>query len=301
MRNRAIRSRPNHTRACGSEHDNKARIWTVCAAIVALAAAGCSGGDAPRDASSLVGAVDNSAALALADPPDVAVGPAAPTAEDAVNRFVVAEAAGDYSVSFELLDLEGRRAARGRAGWIQSNFYRPQLRSFTISELRAVDEVSVEVVGEGEFVTRLDEVVGLVSARGRVSWRAVAEDGGWRVAYLSSVIRGMYPDDDTADDAAHDWVAARQRCADEAARALEYQNGLLGAAGLASTLCDKPGVISVGAVKRLGERPNPAPVIAAFGAEADLWARIVRVDKPVALNVVLAPLGERWIVIGLLA
>jgi hypothetical protein len=39
-------------------------------------------------------------------------------------------------------------------------------------------------------------------------------------------------------------------------------------------------------------------VLAAFGPEASIWARVVRVSGPIDLDVFTAPLGEEWVVVG---
>ena len=51
----------------------------------------------------------------------------------------------------------------------------------------------------------------------------------------------------------------------------------------------------------MGDRPDPTAVLAAYGAEADVWARsVVATIGDVSLHAVVAPIGDRWKVIGIL-
>lgn len=45
---------------------------------------------------------------------------------------------------------------------------------------------------------------------------------------------------------------------------------------------------------------DAAPFLAAFGPEATSWARVVAVTDPVPLRAVVAPIGQEWLVIGVL-
>ena len=126
------------------------------------------------------------------------------------------------------------------------------------------------------------------------------EDGGWRVSYAGTRIQPLYPSDVDASSAVRAWVDVYQRCVLPGPD-LEYASGVAGVPALTAQLCRAPGDIEVAAAKPLGDRPDPSSAIAAFGPAADSWARVVHVKKPIALNVVAAPLGDHWIVIGVLA
>ena len=43
---------------------------------------------------------------------------------------------------------------------------------------------------------------------------------------------------------------------------------------------------------------NPAPVVDAYGPGASTFARVVRLSGSATLDVVTAPLGASWVVIG---
>jgi hypothetical protein len=226
---------------------------------------------------------------AVPEPP----GPAAPTPDDAVQRFVAAEIAGDYAASWALLATDTRASLGVVAEWTRRHAQLPHLLSF-----RAEGTDGDRVVGTATLRPELNEVVGAVPERATVTWTAVAEDGGWRVAFNETRIVPEWPDDASAPAAVTRWVESHQRCEDPGA--LEYRAGLVGVAGLAERLCDASGETRVGRAVVLGTRPDPASVLAAFGPGADQWARTVELTGPVEAYAVVAPLGEEWVVIGLL-
>jgi hypothetical protein len=143
---------------------------------------------------------------------------------------------------------------------------------------------------------QLDEVIGLVPAEAELTMATVQEDGQWRVRFADSRLEPVYLDDATAAADTRAWVARRAGCMP----ADEYDGGLLGAgaASLAEQLCGAAEPVAVGAVRALTISPDADPYIAAFGPEVLDWARVVPVSSPVELDVVVAPVGERWLVIG---
>jgi hypothetical protein len=158
------------------------------------------------------------------------------------------------------------------------------------------DGSRVEVQSEVTFEPILDETRGLVPARADAAWIAVAEDSGWRVARSESRLTPQYPDANGAVSATEGWLQARLACRAGA----EYDGGLVGAAGPIAALCDARGRVEVGAVTNLDPGVGVEPFLAAFGPEVVSWARVVPVASPVSLAVVLAPVADRWIVIGTL-
>ena len=51
----------------------------------------------------------------------------------------------------------------------------------------------------------------------------------------------------------------------------------------------------------LRDWPSAAVVTNAFGPAAAQWARVVSLDGPLPLDVVTAPMGDRWLVVGVVA
>jgi hypothetical protein len=43
------------------------------------------------------------------------------------------------------------------------------------------------------------------------------------------------------------------------------------------------------------------PFVTAFGPETGSWARVVPVTAPVSLRAVVAPIGDEWVVVGVLS
>ncbi|MGH3308044.1 MAG: hypothetical protein ACRDOX_10190, partial [Nocardioides sp.] len=158
------------------------------------------------------------------------------------------------------------------------------------------DGTRAEVEAEVTFEPALDETRGLVPARAHGVWVAVAEDGGWRVAHSERRLLPQYPDGNGAVTAAETWAQVRTECR----AGDEYDGGLLGATGPVTALCGAPGPVDAGAVSNLEPGVGVEPFLAAFGPEVLSWARVVPLASPVPLAVVLAPVADRWVVVGAL-
>jgi hypothetical protein len=233
---------------------------------------------------------------ATADPASVEP-PAAPasTPVAAVTGFLDAEVAGDFAASYGTLSAPDRLRAGSRSDWTTLHAQLPTIRGFTIGETRSAPG-RTEIAAEVELQPGLDAVVGLVPARAQATWIAVAEDGGWRVDFDNSTLVPEYPPDAAAVDTASSWVSARAQCR----RAPQYRDGLLGVTALASDLCGARGPVRVGTAAPLRAGTGVEPFVAAFGPDVFTWARAVPVESPAPMSVVLAPIGDRWVVIGVL-
>jgi hypothetical protein len=137
-------------------------------------------------------------------------------------------------------------------------------------------------------------VTGLTPARAAATWVARAEDGGWSVAFSESSLQPLLPPDSEAPAAVVSWAQHRQACAPAGERAV-----LLGTALVADRLCGLAGEVRVGTAGTLGAAHLP-PFVSAFGPEVAEWARTVPVERPVDLVAVVAPVGDAWVVIGIL-
>ena len=89
------------------------------------------------------------------------------------------------------------------------------------------------------------------------------------------------------------WAQARQHCGDGD----EYSGSLLGSPVLGDQLCDVRGDFVAAPPAPLGDT-LATEVVAAFGPDATTWARTVAVSGAAELTVVTAPLGDRWVVVG---
>ena len=226
---------------------------------------------------------------------DASVAPGTPAAspQAAVEAFLDAEAAGDFDTSYALLS-EAQRATYGSAAsWTNAH-----ADFFPVVGHRIVESTDGSVTAEVEYRSSLDEVVGLIPARGVVDWVVVEEAGGWTVDFDASAVTPTYPDDAPAADAVAEWATVHQRCdePDQYAGALVATADLI---GVVDSLCDAPGRVSAGPPRTLDEF-DATPFVSAFGTDALTWARAVDLTGPVELTVVVAPVDDRWVVVGLL-
>ena len=243
------------------------------------------------NATAAAGAAVASTSVA-SEPPDAP----APSPTDAVTAFLAAEVAGRFDVSYGLLSADDRARVDGRMPWAESHANLPPLTGFAVdSVVTAGDEATVTT--RTDLRSSLDEVVGLVPAHAQASWVSVREDGGWRVAYSRSRLVPQYPSDALASDAAREWVTARQACH----QAAEWSGGLVGSDAPARRLCRARGEVALGAPTRLPDDTSASDLAAAFGPDVYAWARLVPVTEPARLELIVAPVGERWLVIGVRA
>jgi hypothetical protein len=221
---------------------------------------------------------------------DAAAGP-----EAAVTAFLAAEQAGAFADSFTLLAAE-ERARTSATAWIARHADLPDIVDFEVVDSSPSTGGRAEVTVRAALRPQLDEVVGLVPSAGDLTLTTVAEDGQWRVRFADSRLVPDYLGDGTAAADTRAWVARRAGCMP----ADEYGGGLLGAgaAVLAEQLCGAFEPVEVGAPRLLDDSPDADPYIAAFGPEVLEWARVVPVSSPAQLDVVVAPYGDRWLVIG---
>jgi hypothetical protein len=224
----------------------------------------------------------------------VAPGSPAASPQAAVEAFLDAEAAGDFDTSYELLS-EAQRAAYGSAAaWTNAH-----ADFFPVVGHRVVGTADGSVTAEVEYRSGLDEVVGLVPARGVVEWALVEEADGWSIDFDASAVTPVYPDDATAADAVAEWAAANQRCEEP----VQYEGALVATADLirtAESLCDTDGRIDAGPARTLDEF-DASPLVSAFGTDSLAWARAVDLTGPAELTVAVAPIDDRWVVVGLLS
>lgn len=255
--------------------------------------------DAPSDPDLALDGGEDSADL-LADV-DTAVPPGAgaESAPDAVEGFLSAEAAGDYERSFGYLSSADRQEFRSTAGWVaaHASVIAP-IESFELGEVEELEREG-RVASVVRYEPGIDPVIGLIPGRSRVVWVAVADDqGSWGVDLASSTQEPQYPSDTAAPEAARTWAESHLRCDDDIAA--QRDGTVIGSPSLADALCGAGGTVTVGPVAPLDDLDS-APFTTAFGGDALTWARVVPVTSPVELRAVLAPIGDDWIVVGVLS
>ncbi|MGH8935485.1 MAG: hypothetical protein ACRDXD_04325 [Acidimicrobiia bacterium] len=239
---------------------------------------------------------------ALTTPPAALAEPAMPPPRQSgspratVEGFLEAEAAGDLVASFGFLSADDRNVFGSPAAWVASHAdLLPPVTGFQVEDV--VDqEGEAEVVTLVGFRPSLDEVIGLVPARARVTWVVSAEGGGWGLRLEESVMEALYPPPWQAREDVRSWAEARLACRP----ALEYGAGLIGTPALADGLCGAEGPVEVGGPSPPDDPAAAAPFLAAFGPQFGEWAQVLPLVEPVPMRVVVAPLGDDWIVIGVL-
>jgi hypothetical protein len=276
--------------------DRKRGLTTITLAVGALLAlAACSsGGDnqssEPSPLASVAPAAPSPAPFMTPTTP--ASAPAASPA-DAVTAYLNAEVARDYAASFGLLAGADRQQVVSPAAWRATKSRAPRLTGFTVATPTTSGDARSTVITDVTLEPAVDPILGVVPAKARITWTPVAEDGGWRVSLQGSTFEPQYPSDAGAAPAALSWVQSRQACAPEAAAdRLVYEPDLPGA------LCGVSGTFQAGAAMPITSFANPAPVFDSYGPDAAAWARVVHVTGPTTIDVVTAPLGDDWVVIG---
>ena len=241
------------------------------------------------------------AALQADAAPVVPAGDVAPrattatTPAEAIDGFLAAEAAGEVSSGFDFLSDADRATYATPAGWEAAHAQLlPRLRSF---EVGGVTESAdrAEITASLRYTPSLDEFLGLVPAEATATWIVVRTGDAWGVALDQSTITPVYADDATAPAAVERWAESRQQCAATG----EWEGTLLGFPGLAAGLCEADGSVAVGPVAPLAE-VDASALTAAFGGDVVSWARVVSVTSPVPLRAVVAPVGDEWLVVGVL-
>lgn len=216
---------------------------------------------------------------------------AATSPQLAVEGFLAAEAARDFPASYAFLSAADRETHPTAAAWVAAHAQLPPVTGFAVEQVRG-DEV-VTMLG---LRSTLDQVMGLVPARSRATWKTVQEEGGWRVVYGSATASAIYPSDEGVGDAARRWAEARVACATE----VQHAGSLIGSPALATELCGAAGDVTLGAPGVLPDGPETTALLSAYGPEVFTWARVVPVTAPVPLRAVLGPVADQWQVVGVL-
>lgn len=223
----------------------------------------------------------------------VLAGTPAGSPTEAVEQFLTAEAAGDFETSYTLLTASQRSQYGSAASWASAH-----ADFLPVTGHEILDAGDDRVTAEVEYRSGLDEVVGLVPARARVEWVVVQESGGWLVDFDAAALEPLHPDDATAPDAVAEWAQAHQDCTEPE----QYEGALVATGDLVraiESLCDSRAAITTGDATVLDEFDASA-FVSAFGTDALSWARAIELRGPVELTVVVAPVEDRWLVVGLL-
>jgi len=230
-------------------------------------------------------------------PLDENVGPAAATAAAAATRYLDAEIAGDYGTSFAQLSAGDRADIGSHDDWLVRHDELPVYVAY-----RVVSSTDAEVTVEATLEPQVNEAVGVVPASAEIRFALVSEDGGYRISLRDTEVTANYPSESLAGPAASAWIDAARHCASRTE--LEYAGTLVGDLGIAERLCGVTGSTAAGEAHHLDALADPTAVVNAFGADATDWSRVVTVtglDGVAPLQIVLAPYGDHWVVVGVFA
>jgi hypothetical protein len=224
---------------------------------------------------------------------DLAPGLTGTTPRDAVKRFLDAETSGDYSTSLGLLVDAERAQAGAPAVWKAEHGTLPHYLGYQFTPGGDGAAITTTV----HYEPRLDETTGFTPGTATVTWLTQAEGGGYRVSLTSSTVQPALPSDADAQAAAVEWARARQQCVVKR----QYIGSLLGSPDVAERLCKTTGDFTAGAPAPLASFVDPTIVTNGLGPGAERFTKVVLLDGPAKLQVVVAPLGDVWVVIGIAA
>lgn len=223
-----------------------------------------------------------------------------PSLAGAVEALLDAEKRGDAAASFLLLSRQSRVEYKDVADWTTRRQQLPRVIGFRIEPASQGDrgERESKVVAVVEHVPGLDPFKGLSLAQERQTFTGRRDGSGWLVDGDPET-EPILPTEALAVEAATAWVGAVQACDRDRAGQLEAVPTLFGSADGAVGLCGKAGAVTAGGVVRLTAGVASTDIVAQYSTDALGWARVVRITGPAAFGVVLAPLGDRWKVLGL--
>jgi len=263
----------------------------VLAAILLSACGGDDDGSSDGDAASTT-----TSAAAGTDDAAVPAGPAMSTAAEALEALLAAEQAGDHAASYALLSSDGRRDYPNVDEWARD---RQQLAPITAFEVRPEDDEGV-VEALVEHEPGLDPFVGLSVGRELQRWEAVEEDGRWLLD-ADPEIEPMFPPDEDAIGVAQAWIDAATACDEGALAALEGVAQLFGNGTVRAELCDSGASLQAVDVDEVRSGPASSELVTQYSGDALVWARSVAIEgAPAPMEVILAPIGDDWRVIGVL-
>jgi hypothetical protein len=231
-------------------------------------------------------------------------GPGAPPAaakqslRDAVVALLTAEEHGDHAGSFVLLSDETRGVYRDIPRWKARRDEVPAVTGFTILGAgKAPNSINVLV----DHVPGLDPYRGLSPAQDHQTWAGRVEHGGWLVDGDPDATP-VLPGDSGVASAVNAWLHAAESCNAAAVRRVQAVDPLLGIGDAGQQFCGQQLTLTVSAPVTVPPGDMAQQLIAQYSSDALMWARAVTITgAPALIQVVLAPIGAGWQVIGVYA
>ena len=222
---------------------------------------------------------------------------AAPAPLDAIRHFLDGRVGGDLDSAWDAVSDRDRRQFPDASDWQDAKGVLPTVTGYTLGTPGVLGD-RAQVTGTVSYRPDLDEIAGDVPAVADATWVLVRDAANWRVSLADSEVVPVYPDEAGAVPAARAWVDARLECR----TASQWDGAFLGDANAeVREFCHGRGDARLQPVHELDDTAGAEPFLAAFGADVFTWARVVPVVAPVDLDLVLAPIGDQWSVIGAIA
>ncbi len=225
--------------------------------------------------------------------------PASPQAT--VEAFLDALLADDGDRSFELLSQADRDRFRSAGAWNTA-----RIQMFGSVEAAELHGPALERAGESIESTltlepELSDVAGLVPGTLDVVWRTV-EESGWRIQLTDSTAVPVFPDESAAADAAAVWLSSNDACTRSGGPAVGRREAdvLRSFGGAHDELCANAAEVTVAGAAMHPDPLTIAALSSRFGPDAESWARTVPVSGPFTGRLLLAPIGDEWVVIDVL-
>jgi len=262
------------------------RPW-IAGTLAVLAISACSSGGSGSD-----GGVAKSSNAEPATAPATGARPQS-SVKDAVSKLLDAERRRDYQASFAYVVVGGPDGYADAESWAIRRQDLPAITGFTVEQ-----DGAGRAIATVQHEPSLDPFRGLTPATERQVWSGQRANGGWLVAPEPEVTP-VLPADAGAKDAVETWARAVQRCERAEAQRSQGTTTLFGSATQSAALCRSTGEVRASAPRLLGSGAASLELVAQYSTHALVWARVVAVVAPVRFDVVVAPIGSQWKVIGI--
>jgi hypothetical protein len=275
------------------------RRWAMFAitlfAVTMFAAAGCTSSHLASSSAPASAAGAAPAALAVVIGPNAPPPSAQATLRDAVAALLSAEQRGDHAASFVFLSDEARSTYRDVFRWKSRRDEMPVVTAFKVVGT-ATSAGSIDVIVD--HPAGLDPFRGLSPAQDHEIWIGRQEHGGWLLDADPSATP-IQPSDQGVAPAVMAWVNAAVACDQAALRREQAVDPLLGIGDAGRQLCHKAFAFSASAPSTVPPGTMTEQLVAQYSSDALGWARMVTLTgAPAPIEVLTAPIGDSWQVIG---
>ena len=231
----------------------------------------------------------------------------ASSAAAVATTFADALAASKTDVAFSLLTSGDQSRIGSPLRFIELLGREPQWLGSKLDPAKArpdpkdsSDDASIALRVEQQPL--IDDVRGVVAPVALVTLPMRRENDAWKVRWerRSSISKYGASEDRLAADVLA-WATARQKACTKptAIPDSEYAGGLVGSPWLADLLCKKSGAPVIGEISDIYALANPQPILDSFGSSSYDWARVVTLTAPQPMDVIAAPFGDKWMVVGI--